>query len=138
MIYKIKEKLIKYLKALLRALEYIVEYHFKKTFAFLIFLILYCALIGPSSESVNHAFSDNYDDILSEKTEGGLYNPNTDIITNYETPGTIFYKMIQLHELCHRIQHYENRSRYDTKMGAFLDELECNIASYKFWKWHTV
>ena len=103
-----------------------------------IFLITYGAILEPSIKSVNNYYSCKHSDIIAKKAGGGYYSPSKDLIVNYEKPGSISYKMVQLHELCHRIQHYENRSLYNTKRGAFINEVECNIESWKFWRWHTV
>ena len=109
----------KILKLMMEKVDYLAKNHYKKT-QFTLLVLGICTLIfglfiGPSYMSTQHYYSDNYGEILGQKTSGGLYNPITDTITNYEKNGTIFYKVVQLHELCHQRQHHEHRSRYNTK-----------------------
>jgi hypothetical protein len=86
---------------------------------------IYEEFIIPSYISMRHSFNESTRFDSSWEVVGRYYpsNNSIEILTN-DTNGHILK-----HELCHRVQHSENRIYY-SKFGRFINEVECNIAEY--------
>ena len=89
---------------------------------YFIFLLLYPVFSSAYQDNYNKAFF--LDKFLSDKNTGAYYPINDSIVIRADNEKT--YDKILKHELCHRNQHYENRTKY-TFWGRFINELECYL-----------
>ena len=98
----------------------------------LILLILFLGfIVGPSYDSARSFTKHQKTGVLSIRNTRALYYPGNDTIVIFNEPGTWRYRVSYEHELCHRIQFYENRNKSGT-YNNFLNEMECNIKGYLF------
>lgn len=97
---------------------------------FMLLFIIFENEIESSYYSVISACEPLGDEIISKAGYEviGQYNTTDQEITIF-TNDTEVYESVNVHELCHKRQHSENRLYgCENRIGLFLNELECNLA----------
>jgi len=93
---------------------------------FTFFFLFFGAIVYPTYQS-SKSYLNNEN--FAYKKNSGYYDPNTDEIFVLSN-NTFIYKTIYNHELCHRYQHYNNKSFSGKKI--ILREAECYIKMWTY------